>query len=783
MNSDNNNINNNRNSTNNQHQTPIPPPPNINPFQGWNNYPYPFIFPIYSPNSNQFNSEEFNQNNSNIPMPYMFYPFSNMMYYPDMSEFHENIPMVQIQNEDKKESGDVETTKIDNNGSGEDVDQMHFEDVLTEGLPKVKPRKTKNNNEIEIPEITWLPGQRGNLIPFIHGHAFHHSNGNSYVCKHHKRGCEVRACIYTETEYKYTSGNQYTHEEKVIDYLQEVQKLKNKTEGMDEKNAGLTANEIFKKSYIPGASRRKSTSIRQIKKVMPILPSPKTIEEIQLTQEERKNLVYQDDIMLVFADKTLYDCFRASKQIFLDGSFKSVPKQLYYQIYTVHCECNNGVFPVFYALLIDKKNRTYERLFKFIEQELDQKVFHEKKIVLGDFEVINMAGFGNEVEKRTCFFHFTQCMWRRAQSISVKEYKKNGRFKALCRSLMILPLMPKERIQEAFDFLRTKYTGNFEKDMLDYFEENYMNGAYDRSVWWIGDLINRTNNSVESFNGMFNRLVRIKHPSLHTFIPKVNEVIEDVHRKAEMIVNEDIQPRQKKAFKEKNRSIYNVLQNESKSNIQQLIYHLVKAANINDKKFEKVMEEEINNMNDNNDEMSEENSNETTKDEDENQINLISSEDEDEMNNNTNDNNTGESKMEESSSTESEHSSQTEESNNSIDNDDITEMKEDNYVKSGSEMEECTSKSEKSSNSSTEEEDERVYYENLRKKNRDFNDMERLKRREKRRATRKLHNYDSDSEDEVSEDLEDTKKPKMTKTQKKTKKVKKDKKRIYKIKK
>ena len=40
-----------------------------------------------------------------------------------------------------------------------------------------------------------------------------------------------------------------------------------------------------------------------------------------------------------------------------------------------------------------------------------------------------------------------------------------------------------------------------------------------------------------------------------------------------MIVNEDIQPRQKKAFKEKNRSIYNVLQNESKSNIQQLIYH------------------------------------------------------------------------------------------------------------------------------------------------------------------------------------------------------------------
>ena len=45
----------------------------------------------------------------------------------------------------------------------------------------------------------------------------------------------------------------------------------------------------------------------------------------------------------------------------------------------------------------------------------------------------------------------------------------------------------------------------------------------------------------------------------------------------------------------------------------------------------------------------------------------------------------------------------------------------------------------KSSNSSTEEEDERVYYENLRKKNRDFNDMENWKK-EKKKSYKKVLN-------------------------------------------
>ena len=162
-------------------------------------------------------------------------------------------------------------------------------------------------------------------------------------------------------------------------------------------------------------------------------------------------------------------------------------------------------------------------------------------------------------------------MWRRAQSISQEEYKKNSSFKALCRGLMILPLLPYERIMEGFNHLKGKYTSFIEKEMIKYYEDNYINGQYDKSVWWIGDLLLKTNNSVESFNSMFNRIVKIPHPTLHKFIPKLHEVINDIYKKAVNIVNNDNPISRKKRQKEKNRSVKYILDTESEEAIDMLI--------------------------------------------------------------------------------------------------------------------------------------------------------------------------------------------------------------------
>ena len=50
---------------------------------------------------------------------------------------------------------------------------------------------------------------------------------------------------------------------------------------------------------------------------------------------------------------------------FMDGTFKTAPG-LFYQLYTVHCMTNDRVIPCVYALLPNKRQNTYDRLFNEI---------------------------------------------------------------------------------------------------------------------------------------------------------------------------------------------------------------------------------------------------------------------------------------------------------------------------------------------------------------------------------------------------------------------------------
>ena len=61
----------------------------------------------------------------------------------------------------------------------------------------------------------------------------------------------------------------------------------------------------------------------------------------------------------------------------------------------------------------------------------------------------------------------------------------------------------------------------------------------------------KTNNSVESFNSMFNRIVKIPHPTLHKLIPKLHGVINDIYKKAVNIDNNDNPIRRKKSQKKR----------------------------------------------------------------------------------------------------------------------------------------------------------------------------------------------------------------------------------------
>jgi hypothetical protein len=52
-----------------------------------------------------------------------------------------------------------------------------------------------------------------------------------------------------------------------------------------------------------------------------------------------------------------------------------------------------------------------------------------------------------DCEWKGCFFHFTQCVWRKVQTQGLQlEYKENAAIRTYIRRIAALPLIPVERV-------------------------------------------------------------------------------------------------------------------------------------------------------------------------------------------------------------------------------------------------------------------------------------------------------------------------------------------------
>lgn len=127
----------------------------------------------------------------------------------------------------------------------------------------------------------------------------------------------------------------------------------------------------------------------------------------------------------------------------IDGTFKVSPGD-FYQLLTIHIFIFSKSFPAFFVLLKNKKEDTYDNLFKIFKNMLNLS----PKIIT-DFE----RSLSNSIQKifinsKTffCYFHYTQAIWRRvSQSGLTKDYFKNLNFKKVVKMLFTLPLFTNEK--------------------------------------------------------------------------------------------------------------------------------------------------------------------------------------------------------------------------------------------------------------------------------------------------------------------------------------------------
>lgn len=184
-----------------------------------------------------------------------------------------------------------------------------------------------------------------------------------------------------------------------------------------------------------------------------------------------------------------------------------------------------------YALLPDKTENSYERVFKKI---LELRPGLAPTSVMSDFEMACLNAFCKTFPRATqvgCFFHLGQCLWRKVQDHNlVNAYKTDENVRLYIKMLLALSFVPVAHVAEAFSELVEQSPDGLD-DINDYWEDNFIgrlqrrgrrNPRFDVKLWNMYDRVNgdlpRTNNSVEAWHLSFQQTVDCHHPSVYKLV-------------------------------------------------------------------------------------------------------------------------------------------------------------------------------------------------------------------------------------------------------------------------
>ena len=140
-----------------------------------------------------------------------------------------------------------------------------------------------------------------------------------------------------------------------------------------------------------------------------------------------------DSSTILFATDDALETLRSPDHWFGDGTFE-VSSSIFVQLYTIHVIRNEQIMPCVFALLPNKTQITYGRLFGEITQHMQR---HIPTDFLLDFEkaAMNSAEINfNGVDNKGCFFHLCSNIWKRIHNSGLKQlYENDQEFLTLMR--------------------------------------------------------------------------------------------------------------------------------------------------------------------------------------------------------------------------------------------------------------------------------------------------------------------------------------------------------------
>jgi hypothetical protein len=217
---------------------------------------------------------------------------------------------------------------------------------------------------------------------------------------------------------------------------------------------------------------------------------------------------------------------------YVDGTFAISPS-LFKQVFTINVIFNGKNLPLVYAMLPDKKEITYKKMFNMLTDYISTP----PTSVTSDFEMATLNAIRHCFPSSSisgCYFHFAQNLWKHMQKNSLATlYTHDKEIRVAFRAMQCLAFVPKNDVVFAFKELSKTVPAQFQC-MLDYLEEFYIGKLIGKSknnrqeplfpiaIWNVHDRVmndtHRTNNSLESWHKQFEADLDMKHPTINRLI-------------------------------------------------------------------------------------------------------------------------------------------------------------------------------------------------------------------------------------------------------------------------
>ena len=290
------------------------------------------------------------------------------------------------------------------------------------------------------------------------------------------------------------------------------------------------------------------------------------------------------DRILVFGRQSHVNWSFQMKKIYVDGTFRSAPS-LFSQVYVIMAARGEFVLPILYALLPDKQEETYKRLFKSIRELWPD---FAPSSISTDFEkaALNaMRSIFPESELFGCLFHLVKNMRKKLASEGLMHiYNADPDFGLAARMIVALAFLPPNLLEDALEEL-TNETPEALMPILNWFEDFYIGRLNRRGIrqpamfpWKIWSVyertlngIDRTNNHAEAAHRRMQAELGMDHPTLWKFINGIQKVQSGRDQSYEQFVRGEEPQKKRLKYQRADERILKIIQNaENRTTIEYL---------------------------------------------------------------------------------------------------------------------------------------------------------------------------------------------------------------------